>query len=41
MYEQHFPEVGDVVIVQVHSIADCGVYVSLLEYNNIEGDHMV
>merc|ERR1712070_1010969 len=37
MYEQRFPEVEDVVIVQVRSIADMGAYVSLLEYNNIEG----
>jgi len=37
MYEQQFPEVEDVVIVQVRSIADMGAYVSLLEYNNIEG----
>eukprot|EP00656_Telonema_subtile_P038874 TRINITY_DN44039_c0_g1_i1.p1 TRINITY_DN44039_c0_g1~~TRINITY_DN44039_c0_g1_i1.p1 ORF type:complete len:347 (-),score=122.56 TRINITY_DN44039_c0_g1_i1:114-1154(-) len=37
MYEQNFPEVEDVVIVQVRSIADMGAYVNLLEYNNIEG----
>merc|ERR1711907_869164 len=37
MYQQRFPEVEDVVIVQVRSIADMGAYVSLLEYNNIEG----
>merc|ERR1711959_255075 len=37
MYAQRFPEVEDVVIVQVRSIADMGAYVSLLEYNNIEG----
>merc|ERR1712194_874190 len=37
MYEQRFPEVEDVVIVQVRSIADMGAYVNLLEYNNIEG----
>merc|ERR1711907_313479 len=37
MYQQKFPEVEDVVIVQVRSIADMGAYVSLLEYNNIEG----
>merc|ERR1712166_1420424 len=37
MYEQKFPEVEDVVIVQVRSIADMGAYVNLLEYNNIEG----
>merc|ERR1711998_433423 len=37
MYQQRFPKVEDVVIVQVRSIADMGAYVSLLEYGNIEG----
>eukprot|EP00879_Flechtneria_rotunda_P004059 GHRR01004302.1.p1 GENE.GHRR01004302.1~~GHRR01004302.1.p1 ORF type:complete len:333 (+),score=107.64 GHRR01004302.1:645-1643(+) len=37
MYEQKFPEVDDVVMVQVKSIAEMGAYVSLLEYNGIEG----
>jgi len=37
MYENQFPEIDDIVIVQVRSIAEMGVYVSLLEYNNIEG----
>merc|ERR1712070_74232 len=37
MYEQRFPEVEDVVMVQVRSIAEMGAYVALLEYNNIEG----
>lgn len=37
MYEQRFPEVDDVVMVQVKSIAEMGAYVSLLEYNGIEG----
>lgn len=37
MYETKFPEVDDVVMVQVKSIAEMGAYVSLLEYNNIEG----
>lgn len=32
-----FPETDDVVMVQVKSIAEMGAYVSLLEYNNIEG----
>ena len=32
-----FPEVDEVVMVQVKSIAEMGAYVSLLEYNNIEG----
>ena len=36
-YEQRFPEIGDVVMVNVRSIADMGAYVHLLEYNNIEG----
>lgn len=37
MYESKYPEVDDVVIVRVKSIAEMGAYVSLLEYNNIEG----
>jgi len=37
MYEQRFPEVDDLVVVNVKSIAEMGAYVSLLEYNNIEG----
>jgi len=37
MYEQKFPEVDDVVVVQVTKIAEMGAYVSLLEYNGIEG----
>merc|ERR1711920_173085 len=37
MYESPFPEIDDVVMVQVRSIAEMGAYVSLLEYNNIEG----
>tara|TARA_B110001452_G_scaffold43081_1_gene32982 strand:- start:377 stop:1405 length:1029 start_codon:yes stop_codon:yes gene_type:complete len=37
MYEAEFPEVDDVVMVQVTSIAEMGAYVRLLEYNNIEG----
>ena len=36
-YEQKFPEVDDVVMVNVRSIAEMGAYVSLLEYDNIEG----
>ena len=35
-YEQKYPEVDDVVMVNVSSIADMGAYVHLLEYNNIE-----
>jgi len=37
MYEDKYPEVDDVVMVQVKSIAEMGAYVSLLEYNNIDG----
>jgi len=37
MYQERFPEVDEVVMVQVKSIAEMGAYVSLLEYNNIEG----
>ena len=37
MYESKFPEVDDVVMVQVKSIAEMGAYVALLEYNGIEG----
>jgi len=36
-YEQEYPEVEDVVIVEVKQIADMGAYVQLLEYNNKEG----
>jgi len=36
-YEQKYPAVDDVVMVNVRSIADMGAYVHLLEYNNIEG----
>ena len=38
MYENKFPEVDSVVMVQVTSIAEMGAYVQLLEYNNIEGN---
>mmetsp|Transcript_42380 Transcript_42380/g.70752 ORF Transcript_42380/g.70752 Transcript_42380/m.70752 type:complete len:343 (-) Transcript_42380:498-1526(-) len=37
MYEQRYPEVDDVVMVTVKSIAEMGAYVALLEYNGIEG----
>ena len=37
MYEPPFPEVDEVVMVQVKSIAEMGAYVQLLEYNGIEG----
>ncbi|XP_060594294.1 eukaryotic translation initiation factor 2 subunit 1-like [Ruditapes philippinarum] len=36
-YSNRFPEVEDVVMVNVRSIAEMGAYVHLLEYNNIEG----
>jgi len=37
MYCNKFPEADDLVIVQVKLVAEMGAYVSLLEYNNIEG----
>lgn len=37
MYEAKFPEVDDVVMVQVKSIAEMGAYVSLMEYAGVEG----
>jgi len=37
MYESRYPEVDDVVMVQVKSIAEMGAYVSLLEYAGVEG----
>lgn len=36
-YEAEFPELDDVVVVQVKRIVDMGAYVSLLEYDNQEG----
>eukprot|EP00300_Choanocystis_sp_HF-7_P005192 c13939_g1_i1.p1 GENE.c13939_g1_i1~~c13939_g1_i1.p1 ORF type:complete len:327 (-),score=72.60 c13939_g1_i1:49-1029(-) len=36
-YEKKYPDVDDIVTVQVNSIAEMGAYCSLLEYNNIEG----
>ncbi|XP_057324991.1 eukaryotic translation initiation factor 2 subunit 1 [Microplitis mediator] len=36
-YKQKYPEVEDVVMVNVRSIAEMGAYVHLLEYKNIEG----
>lgn len=36
-HKQKFPEIDDIVMVSVRSIADMGAYVHLLEYNNIEG----
>ncbi|KAI9296727.1 hypothetical protein K502DRAFT_323652 [Neoconidiobolus thromboides FSU 785] len=37
MYENKYPEVDEVVMVNVRSIAEVGAYVNLLEYDNIEG----
>lgn len=36
-YKQKYPEIDDIVMVNVRSIADMGAYVHLLEYKNIEG----
>ncbi|CAH1774850.1 unnamed protein product [Owenia fusiformis] len=36
-FEHRLPEIEDVVMVNVRSIAEMGAYVHLLEYNNIEG----
>lgn len=36
-YKDKYPEIDDVVMVNVFSIAEMGAYVHLLEYNNIEG----
>ncbi|KAF9549136.1 hypothetical protein EC957_004775 [Mortierella hygrophila] len=37
MYASKFPEVDDLVMVNVRQIAEMGAYVQLLEYDNIEG----
>lgn len=37
MYAGRFPEVDSIVMVNVQQIAEIGAYVSLLEYNGIEG----
>jgi translation initiation factor 2 subunit 1 len=36
-YEELFPELESLVMVNVKNIAEMGAYVTLLEYNNIEG----
>ncbi|CAJ1428053.1 unnamed protein product [Effrenium voratum] len=36
-YESEFPEMEEIVVVQVKRIVDMGAYVSLLEYDNQEG----
>lgn len=37
MYEQELPNQDDLVVVRVNKVEDFGAYVTLLEYNNIEG----
>jgi len=37
MYENRFPDADELVMVNVRQISDAGVYVRLLEYDNIEG----
>lgn len=37
MYEGKYPEVDDLVVVEVKSIEEMGAYVALKEYNDIEG----
>jgi translation initiation factor 2 subunit 1 len=37
MYKNKYPSVDDIVLVTIKKITDIGVYVSLLEYDNIEG----
>ncbi len=36
-YENQFPEPEEVVMVNVEEIGEMGAYVTLLEYDNIEG----
>ena len=36
-YERKFPNLEELVMVKVQRIAEMGAYVSLLEYNNMEG----
>ncbi|KAF8307154.1 hypothetical protein DL93DRAFT_2177800 [Clavulina sp. PMI_390] len=36
-YREKYPEVDELVMVQVRQIAEMGAYVKLLEYDNIEG----
>ncbi|KAI9005633.1 eukaryotic translation initiation factor 2 alpha subunit-domain-containing protein [Hyaloraphidium curvatum] len=37
MYEKQFPDIDELVMVNVRAIKEMGAYVHLLEYNNIEG----
>ena len=36
-YENEYPEMDECVVVEVNSIEDMGAYVSLLEYEGVEG----
>lgn len=36
-YANQYPEIDDVVLVQVKSLSDIGAYVTLLEYGRVEG----
>ena len=36
-YENQYPQIEEVVMVNVRTIAEMGAYVTLLEYDNIEG----
>ena len=36
-YKKKYPDIEEVVMVNVRAIADMGAYVHLLEYDNIEG----
>ena len=38
-YEAKYPNAEDLVVVQVKNVAEMGAYVSLLEYNGIEGQN--
>ncbi len=39
-YKHKFPECDELVMVNVRQIAEMGSYVSLLEYNKIEGNQL-
>jgi translation initiation factor 2 subunit 1 len=36
-YESQFPQVGDLIVVRGCSVSEMGMYVQLLEYDNVEG----
>lgn len=36
-YENQFPNIDECVVVTVNSIAEMGAYVTLVEYDNLEG----